>query len=902
MAEHAAPPHRPWAPALSRAARRLVAAVTALAHLAASLPPGLADALAERGAEGQAFGLAILPEVGSLADQPSGSMLRLFPGAPGAVTLDLGELFPAHAGAPSPDLAALFGDDGSLRAAGAAAAVGLDGAATAHGQAWSTVTATRGRAGVDLRDDPLFIATDEVTASLDTLVGEFTACRPVSAFTPRNLVTRTTREARCLRAARPSGLLRLTHELDIGVETETRTIALPPRLVHVEIDFRAGRVRARHWVTTTSWDYGDDRPRRIDSDVLTTVTTPVAPLDWNALCGPGARASVTVMQQVFSSSGRGHRLAGVETPTCANGLVFRASTAGDACFTTWISVRDDDRLVVTCEPASLRLLLSLTTLERDRWGPPAALDGILALQAEGCHPALTLVAGSDGAACIETGGGEVCPGDAVHALVAPPPFDPGETAIHRLALQVEADIAACTPVVPVAESCEPLRRDPACSFRTTFPVEGAGEPGAPMLFEDVYDCETYAHVETVAATAGLACQPPVRGLGDDFVTPLTETNDSFAEAAAQLSAARFMAMDTECGDPTDPAADPLACSVFTGERRTCSVAIFGIVDCCESPGGVSIAQYLSLAFAIGEVDGALGNLGVDTPIRGAWEFVASPFHDAWGYASRQFASGINSITGTTVLNPSDVAARGLVTVVRQNLLNATAEWTASVFGDAAANALFQSAAGPAVEGGMLLGDVALGPGLGVAASVLGYVMLAYTIYNVAMLLASIVWSCSRQDLETAVKRELRACRSMGTYCSRSVLGVCLQRRRSFCCFASPLSRIMQEQIRLQTGRSWGSARNPDCGGMGVAELNAVDFAALDLSEWLGILMDAGALPDGAELTAELLTGSGHAFAGALPAGHTRADAADRALGRTDPLDIEAIGRDARRDILGEMGP
>jgi hypothetical protein len=90
--------------------------------------------------------------------------------------------------------------------------------------------------------------------------------------------------------------------------------------------------------------------------------------------------------------------------------------------------------------------------------------------------------------------------------------------------------------------------------------------------------------------------------------------------------------------------------------------------------------------------------------------------------------------------------------------------------------------------------------------------------------------------------------------------------------------------------------------MSVAELSGVDFAAIDLSEWLGILMDAGALPNGAELTAELLTGSGHAFAGALPAGHSRADAASRALGRTDPLDIEAIGRDARRDILGEMGP
>ena len=75
------------------------------------------------------------------------------------------------------------------------------------------------------------------------------------------------------------------------------------------------------------------------------------------------------------------------------------------------------------------------------------------------------------------------------------------------------------------------------------------------------------------------------------------------------------------------------------------------------------------------------------------------------------------------------------------------------------------------------------------------------------------------------------CSYIGKYCSRRVLGVCLARKRAYCCFDSKLSRIINEQGRAQIAKSWGSPRRPSCEGFGVPEFQALDLAAMDLSEY-----------------------------------------------------------------------
>jgi len=46
-----------------------------------------------------------------------------------------------------------------------------------------------------------------------------------------------------------------------------------------------------------------------------------------------------------------------------------------------------------------------------------------------------------------------------------------------------------------------------------------------------------------------------------------------------------------------------------------------------------------------------------------------------------------------------------------------------------------------------------------------------------------------------------------------------------------LSRIINEQGRSQVGRGWGDAKNPQCGGFTIAELQSLRFDVMDFSEF-----------------------------------------------------------------------
>ena len=85
------------------------------------------------------------------------------------------------------------------------------------------------------------------------------------------------------------------------------------------------------------------------------------------------------------------------------------------------------------------------------------------------------------------------------------------------------------------------------------------------------------------------------------------------------------------------------------------------------------------------------------------------------------------------------------------------------------------------------------------------------------------------------------CHRVGSWCSSClrVLGSCvscIEETTSKCCFNSKLARIINEQGRTQLGRGWGDVRSPDCGGFTVAELQSLDFGAMDLTEFYASLV------------------------------------------------------------------
>jgi conjugal transfer mating pair stabilization protein TraN len=118
--------------------------------------------------------------------------------------------------------------------------------------------------------------------------------------------------------------------------------------------------------------------------------------------------------------------------------------------------------------------------------------------------------------------------------------------------------------------------------------------------------------------------------------------------------------------------------------------------------------------------------------------------------------------------------------------------------------------------------------------------------SVVMYAVMSAMSCDAEENKLAMKEGARLCHAVGTYCSSCirVLGrcvSCITHTTNKCCFNSALARIVQEQGRQQLGKSWGSARAPDCSGFTVAQLQQLDFARMDLSEFYASIVPT--LPD-----------------------------------------------------------
>jgi len=227
--------------------------------------------------------------------------------------------------------------------------------------------------------------------------------------------------------------------------------------------------------------------------------------------------------------------------------------------------------------------------------------------------------------------------------------------------------------------------------------------------------------------------------------------------------------------------DPYSLQVFKGYDNRCRKKLFGLVNCC-SGGGTGGSVFSNLNLILGAGGQALGALG------------SSYTYDAL-------------FTGD---------APGLVL---------------SGF-----EALFGMGGGSSALAGLLAGDVSVTSFIG------SLVPGPWSIAIFAIQLSGIL-SCDQAEQILAMKRDTRLCRSVGSYCSSKIpiIGVCIEKTESYCCFNSRLSRILNEQGRGQLGRGWGGAQSPDCSGFTVAQLQALDFSRMNLAEFYAEI--APTLPD-----------------------------------------------------------
>ncbi|MBK1717309.1 conjugal transfer protein TraN [Thiocystis violacea] len=494
---------------------------------------------------------------------------------------------------------------------------------------------------------------------------------------------------------------------------------------------------------------------------------------------------------------------------------------------------------------------------QDDWTwSPVCPSGLERVKDGFCRSTITCTSHA-GADCVAVPGGELCGGE----LVAPPYHgvtgdEPWEVfsgiGAACLAVHVALDCTSFNegpmdgwtapdgvthaPDNPGdQDNCATLDANPQCRRVSRQCAEAAtGATGVCYVDQLVYDCgrdETIAHTTRVS---DLNCGGEIRCLGDDCVTFAPEQSDDFGTAVAALHAAEILALDGDCSTGT--------CEVFKGTDLECKRAVGGIVNCCERPEGISLGHYLRLMFAIAKLDSVILSLhsaGAVTPGFGAWETLRSPLVDTWAAVKDGFTSAVNNLTGHTAAATTEAAKEGVISAFKQQLMRQTAQWTAQVFGPQAANALFVNAAGGGAavgaDGTLIAANIQLG---GMIGTVMLSVMWAYLIYTIVMILIQLIWECTEDEFTLGVQRELKACHRVGSYCKKNLFGACIESRDSYCCFNTPLSRLLNEQIRGQIGPGYGRAQAPNCAGLGITALARVNWSAIDLGEWLQMLTAA----------------------------------------------------------------
>jgi len=98
-------------------------------------------------------------------------------------------------------------------------------------------------------------------------------------------------------------------------------------------------------------------------------------------------------------------------------------------------------------------------------------------------------------------------------------------------------------------------------------------------------------------------------------------------------------------------------------------------------------------------------------------------------------------------------------------------------------------------------------------------------------------NCKPEEQQLAKMRQQSLCHQVGsTFCARKVLGQCVQKLTSFCCFGNKFAKIVQEQGRKQLAINWGHEKCPDCRALTITELSKLDLAKMDFSEVFADIM------------------------------------------------------------------
>jgi hypothetical protein len=223
------------------------------------------------------------------------------------------------------------------------------------------------------------------------------------------------------------------------------------------------------------------------------------------------------------------------------------------------------------------------------------------------------------------------------------------------------------------------------------------------------------------------------------------------------------------------------------------------------------------------------------------EAITTPFETLAGNVQ----GAIMDATGQTVAEGGASAATNAISTALANLQQQAMSIVYDMLPEELAGMLFKNEAGTAATDAtaeLFLNEA--------VTSALQSVMAAYSIYSTIKLALTLLTMCDENESDMGIKLGQRQCFKVGgDYCSKVVLGICYQKRQNYCCYNSILARIIMEQAGPILGKNLNN-----CEGLNQNELADLDFDRIDLSEWVGLMIESGSIKD--EAGEQNLTGGG----------------------------------------------
>lgn len=456
--------------------------------------------------------------------------------------------------------------------------------------------------------------------------------------------------------------------------------------------------------------------------------------------------------------------------------------------------------------------------------------------------------------------------------------------------------------------CADLEVADNCTFKSQTCDITDALSGSCRLWDKVYTCTTEEEVVVSPPVTRKTCSSliPCSEGSDSYCSYTDEVNDDFEKAAVSLSVASLAKDDSNCLSN-----DLSSCVMFEGEAKECrSYVSAGLGEalpsgnCCNRPdGSPGPVAYVQTLYAISQtqyVQTLAADIGATIVSSGVWQdYVVAPseyvadlavqgyeatadwFTNQAASLGYQAGADVAATAGTEVAEQSigtsissgmnflaadissvmgDVLGDWIVEdVVRDEVTGEVLAYSSEYAADAAGQAAFQAAGEQAAQeaGTTAVQSTAVDSGVAQAVgSAFSVVMAIYAAYKITMLVNQMLIACGGDEFETAYKVGTSSCSQIATDCTKNsnVFG-CQERTNYYCCYNSPLARIIHEQASVsgqssnildwETSSAWTTYNN-DCPGFSYTDFSGLDFDRINLQEWTDLLVSAGKLPDGSE--------------------------------------------------------